>query len=162
MALLCALTAALAGCSRHQPTPPPPSPSPTEAPPAATEAPLPAPPSVVPLRPLTPSPSATTAAGLPEGSAVSCAGRPGVDGIVALLRAQGVLDRTTTVSARVGPLCAGSWQYTVLAVPQREPLQVVSQGPPTALVLVTAGTDVCTDRVRTQAPAGIITAAHCG
>ena len=158
MALLCALTAALAGCSRHPAALPPPVPSPSDSPPAATEG----PPPVVPLRPLTPSPSATTTAGFPEGSAVSCAGRPGVDGIVALLRAQGVLDRTTTVSARVGPLCAGTWQYTVLAVPQREPLQVVSQGPPTALVLVTAGTDVCTDRVRTQAPAGIVTAAHCG
>jgi hypothetical protein len=162
MALLCALGAVLAGCSRHPAALPPPAPSPPDSPPAATEPAPSAPPPVVPLRPLTPSPSATTAAGFPEGSAVSCAGRPGVDGIVALLRAQGVLDRTTTVSARVGPLCAGTWQYTVLAVPQREPLQVVSQGQPTALVLVTAGTDVCTDRVRAQAPAGIVTAAHCG
>jgi hypothetical protein len=84
-----------------------------------------------------------------------------VDRIVALVRTQGILARSATATARLGPLCAGTWQYTILVVPQREPLQVVSQGTGTSLMLVTAGTDVCTDRIRTQAPAGIILAAHC-
>jgi hypothetical protein len=115
-----------------------------------------------PAAPRLPSASASSSAHqFPEGSAVTCAGQPGVDRVIALLRARGIIDATTTATARLGPLCAGTWQYTVLAVPQREPLQVVSQGPPTALVLVTAGTDVCSPEVRAQAPPGIITAAHC-
>jgi hypothetical protein len=62
---------------------------------------------------------------------------------------------------RLGPLCSGTWQYTVVAVPDHEPLGVVTKGPVNALVLVTAGTDVCSDAVRTAAPPGITTAAHC-
>jgi hypothetical protein len=43
----------------------------------------------------------------------------------------------------------------------REPLQVVTQGAPNALQLVTAGTEVCSVPVRTQAPSGILMVAHC-
>jgi hypothetical protein len=80
---------------------------------------------------------------------------------VALLKDRGLLRSTDVVTARTGPLCAGTWQYTVLAVTGREPLQVVTKGPASALVLVTAGTDVCSVPVRTEAPAGIVSAAHC-
>jgi hypothetical protein len=156
LVVLCVLTAALAGCSsglppladQGSPAPPAPSPSP------------PAPVSPVPRPSL--SLPASSAPGFPEDSAITCAGRPGADQIVALLRTKHVIDSGATVTARLGPLCAGTWQYTVLAVVNREPLQVVTQGPVNALVLVTAGTDICTAGVRAEAPPGIISAAHCG
>jgi hypothetical protein len=164
LGLLCALVLALAGCAPPVPQVVAPAPS---APPrtvpstdAASAAAVPALPP--PVLPSVPAVTTSSSAGFPEGSAASCAGRPGADQVVALVRAKGILDGTGTVSARLGPLCAGTWQYTILAVPGREPLQVVSQGQPGALVLVTAGTDVCTDQVRAAAPAGIVAAAHCG
>ena len=53
------------------------------------------------------------------------------------------------------PQCAGTWQYSVVTVTGRDPLAVVTRGAPTALTLVTAGTNVCTIPVRTSAPPGI-------
>ena len=80
--------------------------------------------------------------------------------IALLRRSSSLLPTGITVTAPApGPLCAGDWQYTVLQVADREPLQVVSRGPATSLTLVTAGTDVCSIPVRTAAPAGIRTAA---
>ena len=58
-------------------------------------------------------------------------------------------------------LCAADWQFTVVTETGREPLQVVTRGTPDSLSLVTAGTYVCTPTVRTQAPVGIISVAHC-
>ena len=58
-----------------------------------------------------------------------------------------------------GPICAGTWQWTVVQMPNAEPLQVVTRGAPGSLRLVTAGTDVCSIPVRTGAPAGIRAAA---
>jgi hypothetical protein len=49
----------------------------------------------------------------------------------------------------------------VLAVPNHDPLAVVTKGTPGQLTLVTAGTDVCSIPVRTGAPAGILNAALC-
>ncbi|HEX6498597.1 MAG TPA: hypothetical protein VF054_06145 [Micromonosporaceae bacterium] len=156
-ALLALLTAAatLAGCGRRvEPLPVPtlavtamPSPTGTAVPSPTVAPPLPA-----------PSPSGT---GFPETIAVDCAGTPAADRIIALLRARGWLSARTPATVSVGPLCAGTWQYTILSVSGHEPLQVVTEGPPTGLRLVTAGTDICTIEVRTTAPAGIIGAAHC-
>jgi hypothetical protein len=165
VALLCAACTVLAGCGTAAPgiAAPPVSVASTAPEASPTQRPPTQPPSIqsstapAPL----PVPATSSPAGFPRDTAVSCAGNPTPDRIVALVRAQGILDGTQTATATVGPLCAGTWQYTVLQAPQREPLQVVSQGPATALVLVTAGTDVCTDPVRTQAPQGIIAAAHC-
>jgi hypothetical protein len=92
---------------------------------------------------------------------VSCAGYPAAARVIALLRGKQVIGRSAKVGASVGPLCAGGWQYTVLTESGREPLQVVTQGAPASLVLITAGTDVCTPMVRTQAPAGILAVVHC-
>jgi hypothetical protein len=97
----------------------------------------------------------------PEGYAVSCAGQPGAAQVTAVLKARGLLASTEVATPQTGPLCAGTWQYTVLTVTGREPLQVVTKGAPSALVLVTAGTDVCSVTVRTEAPAGIVAVAHC-
>jgi hypothetical protein len=65
------------------------------------------------------------------------------------------------VTVPIGPLCAGTWQYTVLTVTGREPLQVVSRGTPQALQLVSAGTDICSVELRAAAPPGILSVAHC-
>ncbi|MEV6598939.1 hypothetical protein AB0M36_19080 [Actinoplanes sp. NPDC051346] len=60
-----------------------------------------------------------------------------------------------------GPFCSGSWQFSTVEIVPRsgevklEPLFVVTTGKPTALQLVEVGTDVCTQRVRKDAPAGI-------
>lgn len=92
--------------------------------------------------------------------AVDCAGRPSAAQVVALLRrTDGLLPAGVQVSVPVAPRCAGSWQYTVVQIPSREPLQVVTEGSPTSFTLVTAGTDVCVIPVRVGAPAGIRTLA---
>jgi hypothetical protein len=72
-----------------------------------------------------------------------------------------LLPASTAVTVRTGPLCAGTWQYSVLAVAGREPLQVLTKGAPGQLVFVTAGTNVCAVEVMIAAPPGILTAARC-
>jgi hypothetical protein len=95
--------------------------------------------------------------------AVACAGKPSTAQVVSALRR----DRSdiplagANPTASTGPLCAGSWQYTVLSIPNREPLQVITRGPVASLKVVTAGTYVCTPTVKAAAPAGIAAAAHC-
>ena len=59
-----------------------------------------------------------------------------------------------------GPYCAKTWQFTIVGIVgqdagQVEPLLVVTSGTPSALTLIEAGTDVCTDRVLDDAPPGI-------
>ncbi|WFE25586.1 hypothetical protein O7623_19630 [Solwaraspora sp. WMMD791] len=100
-----------------------------------------------------------TATGFPVAVAVDCAGRPSADRVIGVLRADGLLPAGTRASVRVAPRCAGSWQYTVVQIPEREPLQVVTEGAPESISLVTAGTDVCVIPVRVGAPAGIRTLA---
>ncbi|MEU1884106.1 hypothetical protein ABZ491_01305 [Micromonospora rifamycinica] len=90
--------------------------------------------------------------------AVACAGRPSTDRVIGLLRGD-VLPRSVSVRAVTGPLCADGWQYTVLAVSGHEELQAVTRGEPGALVLVTAGTDVCSIEVKATAPPAIRTLA---
>ncbi|RKR89359.1 hypothetical protein BDK92_3703 [Micromonospora pisi] len=146
----------LAGCGTPPELRQPPGsrlPSPSAATPTPS---VPATP-VVPSRTLEP----TRTPGFGEATAVACQGRPSGDQVVALLRRSSSLipgGIQATVPAP-GPLCAGTWQYTVVQVANREPLQVVSKGSATSLTLVTAGTDVCSIPVRTEAPAGIRTAA---
>jgi hypothetical protein len=149
----------LAGCTPVPtvvPSPsraPSPSPSPSPPPPAAQ-------PPALPPPVVQPPPAAPATPGFAEGVAVSCAGRPAAAAVLALLTTNGVLTSTSGVTVNVGPLCAGTWQYTVLTVTGREPLQVITEGAPDALRLVAAGTEVCST-VGTQAPAGILSVAHC-
>jgi hypothetical protein len=160
-ALACAVaTCALVACG----TPPELRPKPGSS--------VPRPPS--PLSPSTgiestvvPIPPGQTATASPEPSfteeyASPCNGYPTANQVVALVRQTGgLLPRNGSVSVLKGPLCAGSWQYTVFSVPNKEPLQVVSRGTPHDLVLVTAGTDICSIEVRTAGPIGIRNAALC-
>ncbi|MEU1588631.1 hypothetical protein [Micromonospora sp. NPDC005710] len=105
----------------------------------------------------TATPTSTPDAGL---VATPCRNGPTGQRVLQLLRGRaGVLPANVRVQVRTGPLCAADWQFTVLAVTGHEELQVVTRGTPGALVLVTAGTDVCTIEVRATSPAGIRTLA---
>lgn len=109
---------------------------------------------------LRPTPSTPPTPTFGEFTAVDCAGRPSGSQVINFLRrTSGLLPSGVRITVATGPLCAGDWQYTVLQVPDREPLQVVSKGAPSALKLVTAGTNVCNAEVRATAPYGIRTIA---
>jgi hypothetical protein len=130
--------------------------------PLTSATPTPSPSVIPPSPPFPPSATGSVAPTFSEAYAVSCAGYPSGEEVIALLRrTPGLLSRSVRVTVRTGPLCAGSWQYTVVAVAGREPLAAVTRGRPGALRLVTAGTDVCSIPVRTGAPAGIRDAAAC-
>jgi hypothetical protein len=124
-------------------------------------------PSIVPVAsgPTLPLPTTATpsaAATFSESYYVACLNNPSGDQVVAALRAKTkLLPKTGTVTVTTGPLCSGGWQYTIVQAPGKEPLVVVTKGTPTALQIVTAGTDVCTVTVRAQAPAGLLAAARC-
>jgi hypothetical protein len=110
--------------------------------------------------PTTPPFAAPTAA--PESTTVACAGHPDAAQVIAALRRdRNLIAAGMTPRAVTGPLCAGSWQYTVLNVPDHEPLQVVTRGTGSSLTVVTAGTYVCTPEVTGAAPTGIVSAARC-
>jgi hypothetical protein len=103
-----------------------------------------------------------TAVPTSDASASACAGRPGGNQVIeALRRERNLLPAGVTPRVTTGPLCAGAWQYTVLDVPNRDPLQVVTRGGSDSLTVVTAGTYVCTPEVIGVAPSGIVSAAHC-
>lgn len=153
-----ALAAPLAACG------PPPeypaasgTPSPRLTPPALPTA---APGTLAPLPTRLPAPAGPPS-GFPDDRAVRCGGRPDGDQVLALLRREDLLGPGLDARVTDGPLCAGDWQYTVVTVPDRDPLRVVTRGEPDDLTLVTAGTEVCTVEVRVQAPSGIRTVADC-
>ncbi|MEE6258370.1 hypothetical protein [Plantactinospora sonchi] len=126
-------------------TPPAPTPTPTAS----------ATPTAIP----TPPPTPTTTPSGNGAIAVDCGGQPSRDQVVALLRRVDLLPRSARVTFRNAPVCAADWQYSVIEVPGRDLLQVVTTGPADKLKLVTAGNDVCNIRVRVEAPAGIRTVA---
>jgi hypothetical protein len=157
MIIIMALLLAASACARGEdgaasPADPPPE---TATPAPEFELPSVAPSSGVPTRRATAS---AVPSGFSETTATSCHGQPTVQQVGALVKS--ILKNVTPTAAK-GPLCSGTWQYTVLTVPDAEPLQVVSKGPPTSLVLVTAGTNVCTAAVRGAAPPGILTVTGC-
>jgi hypothetical protein len=151
----CALGAA-AGCG----APPLPRPTPTPGTPRPSSA-SPTPTGGVPLPLPTPTPSAGGSPSFSDSVAVDCGGRPSAAQVVRVLRRNISRIGRAKVTVTTGPLCAGTWQYTVVSVPGEEPLAVVTEGRPRALRLVTAGTDVCSIPVRTGAPPGIRIAAAC-
>jgi hypothetical protein len=156
------LLAGTAGCIRQPDDggsllPTPPSSSSTavrqlSAPPPRTTPPQPPP---TPTR--SPSPSAFA-----ETYVVACGGRPTADQVIAVARRQPrLIPARAAVTVKTGPLCAGLWQYTILTVTDREPLQVMTKGAPTSLTFVTAGTDVCTVEVLAGAPLALQRTANC-
>jgi hypothetical protein len=134
---------------------PPPQVEPTPA------GPLPGPGSPGPATPSPVLPGGMTPPPTPDDDAVSCDGQPTADQVLDVLRDAELLDGDIGASVVEGPLCAEGWQYAVISVPDRDPLQVITSGEPDALTLVTAGTDVCTVEVRVHAPRGIRAVASC-
>jgi hypothetical protein len=129
-------------------TVPPPRPTPGASATGAT------PTATPPARTRTPDQAGPT--GFSESVAVPCSGRPSGQQVLSVVRnTGGLLPGGVRVTIKTGPLCAGTWQYSVLAVPGGEPMQVVTNGPPGDLNLITAGTDVCSVPVRATAPYGI-------
>ncbi|MEV4117328.1 hypothetical protein [Micromonospora sp. NPDC049645] len=156
MALASLVVAALAGCGA-----PPGLNEPTGLPTHAATPATPGP-STAPATPPATAPSLGTSTPTPDAGlvATACRGGPSGQRVVQLLRGRaGVLPTNVRVQVHTGPLCAGDWQFTVLEVTGHEELQVVTRGKPSAPVLVTAGTDVCTIEVRATSPAGIRTLA---
>jgi hypothetical protein len=157
MALCAAL---LAGCGAPPELEATPAPQlPTSATPAA--APSPALPADLVL-PTTPPVTGSPKLSFAEAQAVPCNGHPTATQVITVVRQKsGLRLGTTTITARTGPLCAGTWQYTLLTVTGQEPLAVVTTSNADSLTLVTAGTNVCSIPVRTGAPPGILIAAGC-
>lgn len=111
--------------------------------------------------PFTPTTAPATTAP-PDTTAVACGGQPSASQVIAAVRRdRDLLPSGVTPRVLTGPLCAGSWQYTIMDVPNHDPLQVVTRGAATSLAVVTAGTYVCTPEVTGAAPGGIVSAAHC-
>jgi hypothetical protein len=112
------------------------------------------------LEPLPPTNVPTAPA---DTVAVACGGRPSASQVIAAVRRdRNLLPQGVTPQVLTGPLCAGSWQYTIMIIPQHDPLQVVTRGSASSLAVVIAGTYVCTPEVTGAAPRGIVSAAHCG
>jgi len=141
-----------AGCG----TPPELNPPGTTVPrPSATASPTPSA-SLPPPPPPPPSPTATS--GFPDSPAVACGGRPSAAQVITLLKRRDLLPSSYAGRVTVGPMCAGTWQWSVLDT-SNGPLQAVTEIRGNTLRLVTAGTDVCSIEVRVGAPAGIRSAA---
>jgi hypothetical protein len=103
--------------------------------------------------PLTVSPTPT------PSHAPRCGGEPTRKQLLALIEDDpGVPDAKLEVVE--GPFCAAEWSFTTVELAdtsqaQVEPLQVVATGKGETLALVSLGTDVCSARVQSAAPAGI-------
>jgi hypothetical protein len=112
-----------------------------------------------PTLPTTAPTTAPTTTRPTPSPAARCTGGPTKQQVLDLVQGKpGIPDEDLTVTE--GPYCAASWQFAILGIAGRdtddvEPLLVVSTGRPSALRLLEAGTDVCTDRVERDAPAGI-------
>jgi hypothetical protein len=113
-------------------------------------------PAATPSRTTSPSPT-----GFSNLVAVACNGKPSAEQVVAVLRRAAVITAQIRPTVSAGPVCAGTWQYTVVEVSGKEPLHVVTRGAPASLTLVAAGTNPCTPKVRASAPSGILSAMRC-
>ena len=95
----------------------------------------------------------------PPTPAPRCTGGPTRAQVLAVVKGRaGMPDEDLAVTE--GPYCSGTWQFTIVGIAGQdddavEPLLVVTTGRPSALRVVEAGTDVCTDRVSADAPPGI-------
>ena len=92
--------------------------------------------------------------------APKCTHGPTPAQVLAVVRAQPGIPTGVTLDVKAGPYCQSNWQFTVIGeagktLDQVDPLLVVTTGTPTALQVVEAGQDVCSDRVQTSAPSGI-------
>ncbi|MEV4640295.1 hypothetical protein AB0J80_23405 [Actinoplanes sp. NPDC049548] len=105
-------------------------------------------------------PATTTPTTVGPSPAPKCTGGPTAAQIIAKVKGTaGIPDRELKVID--GPFCSGTWQFATIEIVARdsedkyEPLFVVTTGAPATLKLIEAGTDVCSQKVRSDAPAGI-------
>lgn len=133
-------------------------------PPPATIATLPPLPTATlppPAYPTTTTTSPTTTSPTPTPShAPACVGEPTRAQILTLVKAQKKGVPTEPLKVDKGPFCSGDWSFTTVEIvgkdeDQLEPLMVLATGKGAALTFVAAGSDVCSNRVQTTAPAGI-------
>ncbi|MDP9798579.1 hypothetical protein J2S43_007091 [Catenuloplanes nepalensis] len=120
----------------------------------------------VPSLPSVPDPWLTPTAPPTEQYAetvlVPCQGDPAAADVIAVLGRTGdLVPAGGTARVTSGPFCAGTWQLSLVAIPEAEPLFVVTSGLAETLKLVTAGTNVCSARVRGAAPSAV-RAVACG
>jgi hypothetical protein len=101
----------------------------------------------------------TTPSSPPPSPAGTCTSGPTGQQVLAAVKGRpGIPDADLAVDH--GPFCSGSWQYTEVKIAGKnddevDPLLVVTTGRPSALKVVEAGADVCSDRVQDEAPPGI-------
>jgi hypothetical protein len=107
----------------------------------------------------TPAPAVTTPAApatTKPKPAPACTAGPSAAQVIALARTAPGVPAGMPMRVSAGPYCQSGWQYTKITTKADEdPLLVVSTGQPTALKLVEAGQDVCSDKVAANAPVGI-------
>jgi hypothetical protein len=88
--------------------------------------------------------------------APKCTNGPTGSQVIAVVRKSPGIPKGIALTVTGGPYCASSWQFTQIAAGDDEDeLLVVTNGKPSALKLVEAGQDVCSDKVETTAPVGI-------
>lgn len=128
-------------------------PVPSKASPTETPA---YPPGFTPRATPSPTPSpAPSATPFPVFTTAPCGSKPKAEEVIALVKRETAIEPSKALK---GPLCSGTWQYTVLEVPGHDPVQVVTRD---SLKLVASGTEVCSVEVRLQAPSGIKAEAGC-
>jgi len=108
-----------------------------------------------PTYPHATTPTTRPATGPPP--APKCTAGPTAAQILALLKDNPGVPANTHLVLKAGPYCAGTWQFSTVgsASATFDPLQVVTDGKPSALKLVEAGADVCSNHVQQSAPVGI-------
>jgi hypothetical protein len=118
------------------------------------------PPYAYPTATIPPTTAPTTKSPTPTPShAARCATEPTAARILTLIKGKPGIP-TDPLRVSDGPFCSGTWSFTSVEVTNKnadetDPLLVVSTGTGDQLALVTAGSDVCIDRVQSEAPTGI-------
>ena len=136
---------------------------PTETLPPATVPTLPPLPTATlppPVYPTATTVAPTTTSPTPTPShAPRCTGEPTGAQILALIKNRpGVPAKPLKVDQ--GPFCSAEWSFTTVELAgqnedQLEPLMVLATGKGATLAVLAAGSDVCSNRVQTEAPPGI-------
>jgi hypothetical protein len=115
----------------------------------------------VPTYPVpTPPTAAVTPTPPPPSPAPRCTSGPTATQVLAAVRGKPGIPTGEQLRVWDGPFCAKTWQFTTMGVGEKgndkvDPLLVVTTGKPSALTVVEAGADVCSDRVQRAAPPGI-------
>lgn len=112
----------------------------------------------VPVATVTPTPPPSPTTSPPPPPAPKCRNGPTAAQVLATLAGRPGVPPREELKIDKGPFCAGDWQYSsigLVADPRAEPLLVITRGNPSALRLIEAGADVCSEAVEASAPTGI-------